>query len=66
MSKTSRKSLALSSENDGIAAIDSNPLHQEQTLDDALMDSFPASDPVAICFGYVNRHKSPTVPVSER
>lgn len=34
-------------------------LHQEQALDEALMESFPASDPVAISFGCVtNRPKT--------
>jgi hypothetical protein len=65
MSQTSREAIAPSSENDGVAMIGSNLLHQEQALDEALMDSFPASDPVAISFGYVLRRKLPTTQASE-
>lgn len=32
-------------------------LHQEQALDEALMESFPASDPVAVSFGCVTYRK---------
>lgn len=66
MPQTSRESFLTSSENDGIAMVDYSSLHQERTLDEALMESFPASDPVAICFGYVRRHILPTVQASDR
>ena len=36
--------------------------HQDETLDEALMESFPASDPIAVNFTWVSRTKSPTKP----
>lgn len=36
--------------------------HQNEALDEALMESFPASDPIAVNFTWVSRTKFPTKP----
>lgn len=38
---------------DGRAEIDSSYSHHEEILDEALMESFPASDSIAIRFDYI-------------
>lgn len=44
---------ATHNESEGSRKTAFNRSHQERTLDEALMESFPASDPVAVNFSYV-------------
>jgi hypothetical protein len=37
----------------------SDPTHLERALDEALEETFPASDPVAVSFNYVIHHPAP-------
>lgn len=36
--------------------------HQDEALDEALMESFPVSDPIAVNFTWISRTKFPTKP----